>query len=256
MEDIVSAQPQIPRMEPDVLPPKAADQQHRKTDDLAADRGNGRAAHTHAEHKNQKRVKGDVHDGAAHQPDHGIEGAALKTKLIVDDALAHHKGRADQNDAQIRKRIGKRGIRRAQKPCQRGREEIAENRRAQPKDQRHGKTRDCDFVGLLPVSGPEQAGQIVAGALAAEEAQGLDDSHYRKHQPHSRGALGGDAPDKIGVRRVVDRCYQHADNGGRGKRTNQLWDRRLGQISTPILLLPRAFHRSLSSLAGQGHSVC
>jgi len=87
------------------FPPSAADEQRDEAHQLSADRGERRTADAKTENKHQKRVERDVDDRAAHKAHHGVERAALKAQLVVDDELPHHERRAQQNDAHVRHRV-------------------------------------------------------------------------------------------------------------------------------------------------------
>lgn len=47
-------------------------------------------------------------------------------------------------------------------------------------------------------------GDGVAGAVAAEKSQGLDDGHHREYHAHRGGGAGSDLADEEGVGHVVE----------------------------------------------------
>ena len=61
----------------------AADQQQAKADKLTDDGGPSSAGDPQIQHKDQQRVQSDVQHRAAGDAHHGVSGAALKTKLVI-----------------------------------------------------------------------------------------------------------------------------------------------------------------------------
>ena len=80
---IIGLQFHMGKMDLKVTALGAADQQQAKADKLADDGSPSSAGDPQIQHKDQQRVQTDVQYRAAGDAHHGISGAALKTKLVI-----------------------------------------------------------------------------------------------------------------------------------------------------------------------------
>ena len=80
---IIGLQFHMGKMDLKVTALGAADQQQAKADKLADDGSPSSAGDPQIQHKDQQRVQTDVQYRAAGDAHHGVSGAALKTKLVI-----------------------------------------------------------------------------------------------------------------------------------------------------------------------------
>ena len=215
----------------------AACQQHEEADDLPADGCQGSARDSHSEAEDQQRIQCDIQDGAAEQSYHGIHRAPLVPELVVDDELPHHEGRSEDDDPQITHRLFYRASPGPEKFCQLP--DIQDRRCCHDDAQDHGqrKPRGSHLFRFFLLPCAQHPGKIVARTLSAEKPQSLDHRHRRKSKSHSRRRLCGDPSDKERIRRVVDRCHQHADDRRYAQAGDEPGHRRLRHIPVSLCRL-------------------
>ena len=85
-------------------------------------------------------------------------------------------------------------------------------------------------LGLLAVLRAELARDVIARALTEEKADRLNERHQRKHHADRAGRARAEPADKEGVRHVVDRGDEHADDGRHGHFADQRLDRGFGKL--------------------------
>ena len=74
-------------------------------------------------------------------------------------------------------------------------------------------------------------GDVIAAALAEEEAHRLDHRHHGEHHPHrAGGGIAFQHSNKIGIRHVVKGGDQHTHNAGHCQAADQLFHGRGGHF--------------------------
>ena len=99
---------------------------------------------------------------------------------------------------------------------------------AQPQHKGGDKAGGGHPGGVLKVLRAQLPGDIVARAVAAEKAEGLDNGHQREDDAHRGGGAGVDFADEEGVGHIIEGCHQHTDDGRHRQLTDQLRDGGLG----------------------------
>ena len=232
-------------MDSEVVAPEGSGEQHAEAHSLADGGGKGCALRTHTEPVDKQRIEHDVQQCAADNAEHGIQGVALKTELVVQTEGAGHHRRGGENPAQVvRRGLEKRGVS-AQKAGDRFREELACQRHQAAQKQGQKQAGGSHFRGLVHVLPSQRTGDEVRSALPDEEAEGLNQRHHRQRHRNRRNGAGpgvaADGADKICICYIVKRCHQHGGNGGQRKPKNKLLDRGRGHSDQFLLPEIRTF---------------
>ena len=210
----------IAEAHPDILALAGSDEQNNKACELSHDCCNGSTSDLHVKSQDKKRVKDHIHHCTGHKSYHGIYCASLKTELVVDNELSHHKWCSDQNYPHVVHCELHCSVRSSQEMSYRSCKDIADNCKDYTDDYRHGKSRGCHFIGFLVVACSKHSREVITRAMPKKESKSLDDGHHSEHEANGcRGRsvycrVVGYSCHKERVRRVVYCCYQHADNCG------------------------------------------
>ena len=189
-----------------------AHQQQAPGKELADGRGQRRAADAETEGVDEQRVEGNVEQGAADDAHHSEARVALEAQLVVERQGRHHKRRSQQDVAQIVAGVWHHVGRcaeqhhklRQQRQTNKGGDDAEQQRR----EEAHGG----HLRRVVAPAGTEAARDVVARAVAEEEAHGLDESHIGKRDADAGSGLGGEMADEGSVDDVVEGCDHHTDH--------------------------------------------
>lgn len=83
-------------------------------------------------------------------------------------------------------------------------EDKAQDHQKGPQGKGQEESGGSQFPGGLDIFGAQVPGDGVAGAVAAEKSQGLDDGHHREYHTHRGGGAGSNLADEESVGHVVE----------------------------------------------------
>ena len=221
---------------------RAAHQQA-EAEELAEDGGQGGAAGVHIQDKDEDGVQDDVDHGARKDAHHAEDGVSLKAELVVEDQGGDHEGAADEDVSSVVLGVSGAGGGGAQQIDQRIEPQGAQHTQHRPQSKGGEKGDGGHVLCLLPLLLAQKPGDVVPGALAEGEADGLDDGHQRESHAHGGGGAGTDLAHEEGVGHVVERGDEHTDDGGYRQRGHQSRDGGLGHTGKLVFRLPENGHR-------------
>ena len=214
-----------------VAAPGAAQKQHAEGGQLAEDGGQSRPGHPHVQPEDQERVQPHVQHRPGGDAHHAVGGAALEAQLVVQHEGRRHIRGPQQDDPQIAAGVGEDGVRGAQQPGQRREKYLAQHQDDASGQKGQGHAGGGHFFGVGGFMAAQLAGDIVAGAVAEEEAHRLDHRHQGEHHAHrAGGAVAVELAHEIGVHHVVAGGDHHADDGGDRHFAHQMTHRLTGKL--------------------------
>lgn len=187
LQEQVPAEAHVFQPDPQVAAPGAAQKQHAEGGQLAEDGGQSRSGHPHVQPEDQERGQPHVQHRPGGDAHHAVGGAALKAQLVVQHEGRRHIRGPQQDDPQIAAGVGEDGVRGAQQPGQRRQEDLAQHQDDAPGQKGQGHAGGGHFFGVGGFMAAQLAGDIVAGAVAEEEAHRLDHRHQGEHHAHRAG---------------------------------------------------------------------
>ena len=209
----------------------ATDIQQRKANKLAHNGSPAGACHTQVEYEDQKGIQGDIQHRTGADADHGIDGAALKTELVIQNQRSGHPRCAQQNHPQIGFGVGENGLGGTQQICQIFQKNLAHNTDQKTGAQSAEKAGGGHGGSLIILLFTQCPGDVVAAALAEEESHGLDDGHHGEYHTYRTGsgvAFQHTYEERIG--HIVKRSDQHTDDAGNSQAADGFANGLLGHL--------------------------
>ena len=176
--------------------------------------------------EDQNRIQEKIQHCPGSQSDHREECVSLKAKLIVHHDASHHDRRCEKDIAHVSDGVDH-GLFRlgAQKTGETAAETKTERGEQKPEGDRAEEAGGGHLFGILQILTPESAGDVIAGAVAVVEADGLDNIHQRHDHPDGGDhAVTVQLTDKEGIRQIVKSRHKHADHGGDREFQDQRFD--------------------------------
>ncbi len=224
----------------DVLPLSAHAPQHKASEALADQGGDGGSRDAQAEVDDEQRGEHEVKQHARENATHGIGRIALKAHLVVERERSRHERRTQQDDAQITLGVGQDGGRRTQEKTQRSEEKVSQHGDEETGQKTEHHARSSHTPRTLHVACTQTACDVVARPVAEEESDCLDDAHHREGNAHGRRRLRVDKTYEIGVGQIVHARGEHADDGGQRHGEDDAVHRRMRE---ELEVVPGLFHK-------------
>ena len=179
-------------------------------DALADQRGPCHTGHAHGKHRDKDHIHDDIGGGGKRKKEKRCSGIAKAGKNARGNVIEHHKGKADDINAQIQKRIGKNGFRGADHLQQKAAREAQD-----PRGNGRGRNRGVyvfKFLGAEIIAYQNGAGHIAA------KAEGQIDQRDLIAVSHgSQSVFADKAPGHQTVGNVVQLLKNNAGKHGQAK---------------------------------------
>ena len=193
-------------------------QSQNAADALADQRGPGHTGHPHGKHRDKDHIHDDIGGGGKRKKEKRCSGIAKAGKNARGNVIEHHKGKADDVNAQIQKRIGKNGFRGAdhlQQKAAREKSEDYQKKAQNPRGNGRGGNRGVYVFKLL---GAEiKAYQNGAGHIAAKAEGQIDQRDLIAVSHGSQSVFADKAPGHQTVGNVVQLLKNNAGKHGQAK---------------------------------------
>ena len=148
----------------------------------------------------------------------------MEAYLVVEHQRSRHKGSTQQNYTKITLRIGQYGRRRAKCYRQRRKEGQSHHGQQHPCSEGKKETRGCHAPCRICLASTQLARNEVARTMPEEKSNGLNDRHDGEDNAHGGSGLRIDFAHKVRVGHVVERRYQHTDDGRHSQRQYEATD--------------------------------
>lgn len=193
-------------------------------------------SNTQMEAKDQKRIQGNVENGAGCYADHGQECISLMTHLVVHCEAAHDEQRTQQNKPEIILGVGEYRVRRAEETEQGFHEDEPDPGNQGPGKERREESDGSHFLGLFGLPAAQSPGDIITGSLPEIKGDGLNERHIGENDAEGRHGRSIDLSDKESIRQIIDAGDQHADHRRNSQRGNESSHRRRGHLYILLFL--------------------